>query len=61
MTDGVGLGIDHLAEVQLIGSGGFSVVYAARHTLFDRRVAVKVLTNVKSESDKRRVRAWSAR
>ncbi len=54
MTDGLGLGIDHLADVQLLGSGGFSVVYAARHTLFDRRVAVKVLTNVKSETDRRR-------
>ena len=54
MTDGLGLGIDHLADVQLIGSGGFSVVYSARHTLFDRKVAVKVLTNVKSEADKRR-------
>jgi serine/threonine protein kinase/beta-lactam-binding protein with PASTA domain len=54
MSDGLGLGIEHLADVQLIGSGGFSVVYAARHTLFDRRVAVKVLTNVKSDSDKRR-------
>ena len=54
MTDGLGLGIDQLADVRLIGSGGFSVVYSARHTLFDRPVAVKVLTNVKSESDKKR-------
>ena len=39
----VDLGISHLVDVERIGTGGFSSVYAATDTRFDRRVAVKVL------------------
>ena len=48
------LGIDHLADVRAIGQGGFSTVYAARHTLFQRPVAVKVLSKLAKEKDQRR-------
>jgi tRNA A-37 threonylcarbamoyl transferase component Bud32 len=48
------LGVPNLADVELLGAGGFSVVYSATHTVFDRRVAVKVLTSVASDDDRRR-------
>ncbi len=48
------LGIAHLADLQLIAHGGFSVVYAATNTQFDRRVAVKVLNRLTSDADRRR-------
>ena len=54
MTGDVDLGIDHLTDVEAIGRGGFSVVYAATDTQFDRRVAVKVLSNLVGEADRRR-------
>ncbi len=54
MSDLGGLGIDHLDDVHVIGQGGFSTVYSARHMLFQRPVAVKVLNKLAKESDKRR-------
>ena len=36
--------IDGYDDFRLIGEGGFSRVYEARQTEFERRVAVKVLT-----------------
>lgn len=50
----VDLGIEHLSDYRMIGRGGFSVVYAAHHTLFQRSVAVKVLSRQLEESDRRR-------
>lgn len=50
----VELGIDGLTDLEVIGRGGFSVVYAATDTRFDRRVAVKVLGSLISDSDRRR-------
>ncbi|MGF1595823.1 MAG: serine/threonine-protein kinase [Acidimicrobiales bacterium] len=47
------LGIDHLADVRIIGRGGFSTVYAARHTLLNQMVAVKVLSRQLNETDRR--------
>ena len=52
--DGNDLGIKNLTDVKLIGSGGFSVVYSATHTPFDRQVAVKVLTQVTKQADRHR-------
>ncbi len=51
---GVELGIDGLTDLEVVGRGGFSVVYAATDTRFDRRVAVKVLGSLISDSDRRR-------
>ncbi|MEM8926172.1 MAG: protein kinase [Actinomycetota bacterium] len=51
---GSGLGIQHLQQFEELGAGGFSVVYAATNTMFDRRVAVKVLAPLGSEADRRR-------
>ncbi len=48
------LGIEGLTEVETIGRGGFSVVYSARDTRFDRRVAVKVLNKNIDDADRRR-------
>ncbi len=53
MSD-IDLGVEHLTDPVQIGRGGFSTVYAATNALFDRRVAVKVLNRVESESDRRR-------
>jgi len=50
----IDLGIEHLSEVELIGRGGFSTVYAATDTRFDRRVAVKVLGKLHTEKDRQR-------
>lgn len=50
----VDLGIENLTDYRMIGRGGFSVVYAAHHTLFQRPVAVKVLSRQLEESDRRR-------
>ncbi|MDH3679649.1 MAG: protein kinase [Acidimicrobiia bacterium] len=38
----------------MIGRGGFSVVYAASHTLFKRRMAVKLLNPLTKESERLR-------
>jgi tRNA A-37 threonylcarbamoyl transferase component Bud32 len=54
MTVDSTLGVPNLVDVELLGSGGFSVVYSATHTVFDRRVAVKVLTSIATEADRRR-------
>jgi serine/threonine protein kinase/uncharacterized RDD family membrane protein YckC len=54
MTTEIDLGIDHLTDVQMIGRGGFSVVYSASHTLFKRRMAVKLLNALTKESDRLR-------
>ena len=54
MTGDIDLGIDHLTDVTMIGRGGFSVVYAASHTLFKRRMAVKVLNELTKESERLR-------
>jgi serine/threonine protein kinase len=48
------LGIPGISDAEVIGQGGFSVVYAATDTRFARRVAVKVLGKLISESDRRR-------
>ncbi|MEL7158814.1 MAG: serine/threonine-protein kinase, partial [Actinomycetota bacterium] len=48
------LGIANLTDLVPIAHGGFSVVYAATNTQFDRRVAVKVLNRLTSEADQRR-------
>lgn len=50
----VDLGIEHLSDYRMVGRGGFSVVYAASHALFQRPVAVKVLSRQLEESDRRR-------
>ncbi len=50
----IDLGIEHLSEVELIGRGGFSTVYAATDTRFDRRVAVKLLGKLHTEKDRQR-------
>ena len=39
----VDLGIEHLTDIELIGRGGFSIVYAATDERTGRRVAVKVI------------------
>ena len=54
MSGDIDLGIDHLTDVTMIGRGGFSVVYAASHTLFKRRMAVKVLNPLTKESERLR-------
>ncbi|MEM9566552.1 MAG: protein kinase, partial [Actinomycetota bacterium] len=54
MSNTIDLGVEHLADPELIGRGGFSVVYAATDTRFDRRVAVKVLTKLFDEAGLRR-------
>ncbi|MCP4228416.1 MAG: serine/threonine protein kinase, partial [Actinomycetia bacterium] len=51
---GVDLGIENLGDVELIGQGGFSSVYAASHTLLKRPVAVKVLNTLTKDSERRR-------
>ncbi len=52
MATEIDLGIDHLSDVTMIGRGGFSVVYSAEHTLFKRRMAVKLLNPLTKESDR---------
>ncbi|MEL7157839.1 MAG: protein kinase [Actinomycetota bacterium] len=54
MQEPIDLGIDHLTDVEEIGRGGFSVVYAATNTLLGTRVAVKVLGRLSDEADRRR-------
>ena len=54
MSSGIDLGIDQLKDAEVIGRGGFSTVYAATDTQFDRRVAVKVLRELSKESDRNR-------
>jgi serine/threonine protein kinase/uncharacterized RDD family membrane protein YckC len=54
MTTDIDLGIDHLTDIEMIGRGGFSVVYSASHTLFKRRMAVKVLNAFTKDSDRLR-------
>lgn len=39
----VDFGIEHLTDMELIGRGGFSIVYAATDVRTNRRVAVKVI------------------
>lgn len=48
------LGIPNLSEAEVIGRGGFSVVYSATDSRFDRRVAVKVLNGVIDERTRQR-------
>jgi len=45
------LGLDHLAGVRFLGSGGFGAVYAATDTDLDRPVAVKVLHDLRDPAD----------
>ena len=54
MSNGIELGIAHLTGAEVIGRGGFSTVYAATDTQFDRRVAVKLLRPLTKESDRSR-------
>lgn len=54
MQRGVDLGIDHLTDLQVIGRGGFSVVYSATDAQLRRRVAVKVLEAIETETDRLR-------
>ena len=54
MTTDIDLGIDHLTDIEMIGRGGFSVVYSASHTLFKRRMAVKLLNALTKESERLR-------
>ena len=54
MTTDIDLGIDHLTDIEMIGRGGFSVVYSASHTLFKRRMAVKLLNALTKDSDRLR-------
>jgi serine/threonine protein kinase len=51
---GIELGIDGLADAELIGRGGFAKVYASTDTRFGRRVAVKVLGSSLGEAERRR-------
>lgn len=46
--------IQGFSDLKEIGSGGFAKVYAATEDFFDRRVAVKVLTQELDASDRRR-------
>ena len=48
----VDLGIEHVADAALVGRGGFSAVYSARHTLLQRAVAVKVLNRLSGDGDR---------
>ncbi|MEZ5408669.1 MAG: serine/threonine-protein kinase [Acidimicrobiales bacterium] len=59
----VDLGIEHLRDIELIGRGGFSVVYAATDGRTGRRVAVKVIhaVNDRIERSFERERAVMAR
>ncbi len=50
----VDLGIDGLTDAEMIGRGGFSSVYAATDTRFQRRVAVKILNADLGPNDRRR-------
>ena len=54
MASETDLGIDQLSDAEVIGRGGFSTVYAATDTQFDRRVAVKVLRKLSEDSDRNR-------
>ena len=54
MDNSIDLGIPNLADAEVIGQGGFSTVYAATDTQFDRRVAVKVLGKLTKDSDRGR-------
>ena len=54
MSSAIDLGIEHIEDVRQIGSGGFSVVYSARHTLFKRDMAVKLLNPLAKESERLR-------
>ena len=53
MADDAGVTIEGLADFRVIGSGGFSTVYAAWEADFQRWVAVKVLDNL-DEAGRRR-------
>ncbi|MEM8923598.1 MAG: protein kinase [Actinomycetota bacterium] len=53
MADGVDLGISDLSDYKVIGAGGFSTVYSARDTGFNRRVAVKVLHSLDADGRRR--------
>ena len=48
------LGIEHLTDLRIVGQGGFSIVYAAQHTLLQQPVAVKVLSRQLQDADRRR-------
>lgn len=52
--------IDGFTDFEVVGRGGFSVVYSATQTAFDRRVAIKVLSLTGSETRllEREVRAF---
>ncbi len=53
-ADGNELRIDHLANVRVIGQGGFSIVYAAEHSLLRQTVAVKIMPRQLRDADRRR-------
>ena len=48
------LGIEGIGEAEVLGHGGFSWVYAATDLRLHRKVAVKVLNEIKSDQDRRR-------
>jgi hypothetical protein len=54
LTSSIDLGIPDLADVEQLGRGGSSVVYAATDVRLYRRVAVKILGQLAKESDRRR-------
>jgi serine/threonine protein kinase len=48
------LGIEDIEDARIIGSGGFSTVYGARHRLIGRPVAVKILNRSATGADRQR-------
>ncbi len=53
MVAEIDLGIDELSDFQVIGRGGFSTIYSAQDSGFNRRVAVKLLHSL-DDSGRRR-------
>ena len=53
MVENIDLGISELSDFRVVGSGGFSTVYAAWDEGFNRRVAVKVLHSLDADGRRR--------